>query len=169
MKALLFFLVQVFIISCSGAMQPGPVTATAITIGARNRYAGVLLAAGHGIIEFPLMVVIILGMAKIFEMPKVQIAIGIAGGIISPDEILIGSHLSIRCVIIVASTEHDFVTIAAIWICDIHPDLVNTYIIGYITGDIDIPADLLGIRIISYIGYLWRNDIWCSIPNCNII
>ena len=61
-------------------MQPGPVTATAIAMGARNRYAGTLLAIGHGIIEFPLMVVIILGLGKYFEMPKVQIAIGLAGG-----------------------------------------------------------------------------------------
>jgi threonine/homoserine/homoserine lactone efflux protein len=78
---ILLFLVQVFIISCSGAMQPGPVTATAITIGSRNRYAGTLLAIGHGIIEFPLMVVIILGMEKYFKMPKVQITIGLAGGV----------------------------------------------------------------------------------------
>jgi len=79
--SLLFFLAQVVVISCSGAMQPGPVTATAIAMGARSRYAGALLAIGHGVIEFPLMVVIILGMAKIFKLPKVQIAIGLAGGI----------------------------------------------------------------------------------------
>jgi threonine/homoserine/homoserine lactone efflux protein len=78
---LLFFLIQVFVISCSGAMQPGPVTATVITMGARNRYAGLLLAVGHGIIEFPLMVVIILGMGQFFKLPKVQIVIGLAGGI----------------------------------------------------------------------------------------
>jgi len=62
-------------------MQPGPVTATAIAMGARSRYAGPLLAVGHGIIEFPLMVVIILGMGKYFKLPKVQIAIGLAGGV----------------------------------------------------------------------------------------
>ena len=78
---LLFFLAQVLIISCSGAMQPGPVTATAIAMGARSRYAGPLIAIGHGIIEFPLMVVIILGMGKYFRLPKVQIAIGLAGGV----------------------------------------------------------------------------------------
>ena len=77
---LLLFLAQVFLISCSGAMQPGPVTATAIATGARSRYAGTLLAIGHGIIEFPLMVVIILGLGRYFELPKVQIAIGLAGG-----------------------------------------------------------------------------------------
>jgi threonine/homoserine/homoserine lactone efflux protein len=78
---LLFFLAQVLVISCSGAMQPGPVTATAIAMGARSRYAGPLIAIGHGIIEFPLMVVIILGMGKYFRLPKVQIAIGLAGGV----------------------------------------------------------------------------------------
>jgi threonine/homoserine/homoserine lactone efflux protein len=77
---LLFFLAQVLIISCSGAMQPGPVTATAIAMGARSRYAGPLIAIGHGIIEFPLMVVIILGMGTYFKLPRVQIAIGLAGG-----------------------------------------------------------------------------------------
>ena len=78
---LLFFLARVLGISCSGAMQPGPVTATALKLGTRNRYAGVLLAIGHGVIEFPLMVVIILGMGQFFELPKVQIAIGLAGGV----------------------------------------------------------------------------------------
>lgn len=77
----LFFLVQVLGISCSGAMQPGPVTATAIAMGARNRYAGIFIAIGHGIVEFPLIVVIILGMGKYFEIPKVKIVIGLAGGI----------------------------------------------------------------------------------------
>lgn len=61
-------------------MQPGPVTATAIAMGARNRWAGALLAIGHGIIEFPLMIVIILGIGQYFQLQKVQIAIGLAGG-----------------------------------------------------------------------------------------
>jgi threonine/homoserine/homoserine lactone efflux protein len=78
---LLFFLAQVFIISITGALQPGPVTATTITMGTRNRWAGTLLAVGHGIIEFPLMVVIVLGVGRYFEMPKIQIAIGLAGGV----------------------------------------------------------------------------------------
>ena len=78
---LLLFLAQVIIISCTGAMQPGPVTATVITMGARNRWAGALLAIGHGLVEFPLMVVIILGLGKYFKLAKVQIAISLAGGL----------------------------------------------------------------------------------------
>jgi threonine/homoserine/homoserine lactone efflux protein len=79
---LVLFLIQVFIISISGAMQPGPVTATAITMGTRSRWAGSLLAVGHGIVEFPLMVLIILGLGTIFQKTSAQIAIGIAGGLI---------------------------------------------------------------------------------------
>jgi len=78
--ALLFFLAQVFIISITGALQPGPVTATAITMGTRNRWAGTLMAVGHGMIEFPLIVVIVLGMGKFFQIQKVQVCIGLAGG-----------------------------------------------------------------------------------------
>jgi threonine/homoserine/homoserine lactone efflux protein len=80
--ALVIFLVQVFFISFSGALQPGPVTATAITMGARNRWSGVLLAIGHGIVEFPLMVLIILGLGAVFQRPTTQIIIGFAGGIV---------------------------------------------------------------------------------------
>lgn len=38
------------------------------------------MAIGHGIIEFPLIVVIIMGMGKFFQIPKVQVVIGLAGG-----------------------------------------------------------------------------------------
>lgn len=80
--SLLFFLVQVFVISLSGAMQPGPVTAAAITMGARNRYAGVLLTIGHIIIEFPLIILIILGIGVLLKSTNVRIVIGLAGGMV---------------------------------------------------------------------------------------
>jgi threonine/homoserine/homoserine lactone efflux protein len=78
--ALLLFLGQVIVISLSGVMAPGPVTAAAIGMGARLRFAGMLLAIGHGIVEFPLMVLIVLGMGRILQLPTAQIVIGLAGG-----------------------------------------------------------------------------------------
>jgi threonine/homoserine/homoserine lactone efflux protein len=80
--ALIIFLVQVFLISFSGAIQPGPVTATAISQGARNPWAGVLLAIGHGIIEFPLMILLILGLGPVFQNNITQFIIGFAGGLV---------------------------------------------------------------------------------------
>ena len=79
--ALLFFLFQVIAVSLSGVMAPGPVTAAAIAMGSRNRYAGILIAIGHGIIEFPLMIFIMLGMSKMLKSTNTQIAIGLAGGL----------------------------------------------------------------------------------------
>lgn len=78
--ALLLFLVQVVVISLSGVMAPGPVTTAAIGMGARSRYAGMLLAIGHGIVEFPLIVLIVLGMGRVLKHPTAQIVIGLAGG-----------------------------------------------------------------------------------------
>ena len=74
------FLFEVVIISLSGVMAPGPVTAAAIGMGARSRYAGTLIAIGHGIIEFPLMILIMLGMDKILKLTHTRIIIGLAGG-----------------------------------------------------------------------------------------
>jgi len=78
---LLFFLAQVVGISLTGVMAPGPITAAAIAMGARNRFAGALMAVGHGIIEFPLMILIILGMDKVLKSAPTKIVIGFAGGV----------------------------------------------------------------------------------------
>ena len=80
MLSLLFFLFKVIIVSLSGVMAPGPVTAAAIAKGQRQRFAGILIAVGHGIIEFPLMILIVLGMDKLLKSSKTQIVIGLAGG-----------------------------------------------------------------------------------------
>lgn len=78
--SLLFFLFEVVVISLSGVMAPGPVTAAAIGMGTRSRYAGALIAVGHGIIEFPLMILIMLGMDKLLKSTNAKIIIGLAGG-----------------------------------------------------------------------------------------
>lgn len=80
MLSLLFFLFKVIIVSLSGVMAPGPVTAAAIAKGQRQRFAGSLIAVGHGIVEFPLMILIILGMDELLKSAKTQIVIGLAGG-----------------------------------------------------------------------------------------
>lgn len=77
---LLFFLAQVVGISLSGVMAPGPITAATIAMGARNRFAGALMAVGHGIVEFPLIILITLGMDTILKSSTTKIVIGFAGG-----------------------------------------------------------------------------------------
>jgi threonine/homoserine/homoserine lactone efflux protein len=79
---LILFLGQAVGISLSGVMAPGPFTAVAIVSGARNRYAGALMAIGHGIVEFPLMIIIVLGAGRFLESGPARIGIGLVGGIV---------------------------------------------------------------------------------------
>ena len=64
----------------SGVMAPGVVTAATIAKGARNRWAGSLIAIGHGIVEIPLIFLLMLGLDLVLRMDPVKIAIGILGG-----------------------------------------------------------------------------------------
>ncbi len=77
---LIGFLLRAVGVSLSGVMMPGPLTAAAIATGARNKYAGALMAAGHGIIEFPLMILIVSGMKWVLESSPARIVVGLAGG-----------------------------------------------------------------------------------------
>ena len=79
--SLILFLFEVVGISLTGVMAPGPITAAAIAMGARNRFAGALMAIGHGIIEFPLMVLIVLGMDAVLKSAATKVVIGFAGGV----------------------------------------------------------------------------------------
>jgi len=74
------FLFQVILISMSGVMQPGPVTAATVSLAAEHKYAGLWVAVGHGIIEFPLMILIVCGMDTILKSQVTQMLIGLIGG-----------------------------------------------------------------------------------------
>ena len=79
------FLVYVIGISLSGVMAPGPVTATTIVMGSRNRWAGAIIALGHGIVEFPLIILIVVGLDKILIRPDAQIAGGLGAALFARD------------------------------------------------------------------------------------
>lgn len=74
------FLLNVVIISLSGVMAPGAVTAATIAQGTRSRWAGTLIALGHGIVEIPLIFLLMVGLGLIFELDPVKIIIGLLGG-----------------------------------------------------------------------------------------
>jgi threonine/homoserine/homoserine lactone efflux protein len=79
---LLAFLFKVILISISGVVSPGPVTTVTITMGARNKHAGSLIGIGHGLLEIPLMVLIVLGADKLLAASSFQIVVGLAGGVV---------------------------------------------------------------------------------------
>ncbi len=76
------FLVSVIFISMSGVLMPGPLFAITIEKATKHKTAGMLIALGHGIIEFPLMFLIFFLLNE-FELPLfIQILVGLFGGLI---------------------------------------------------------------------------------------
>ena len=79
-EGLAAFLFKAVVISLSGVMAPGPVTAATVAAGTRRRHAGGLIALGHGVVELPLIVLIVGGIGRLLESAAVRIGIGLAGG-----------------------------------------------------------------------------------------
>ncbi len=77
---MLSFLLQTVLISLSGVMSPGPITAVTIGHGGRSPHAGVMVAVGHGLVEFPLMAAIFFGAGRVLALDPVKMAVFALGG-----------------------------------------------------------------------------------------
>ncbi|MBN1902379.1 LysE family transporter [Candidatus Sumerlaeota bacterium] len=75
------FLGEAVLISLSGVMAPGPVTAITVGKGNESPHAGAFISFGHGIVEFPLMIALFFGFKMIINITFIQVAIGILGGL----------------------------------------------------------------------------------------
>jgi threonine/homoserine/homoserine lactone efflux protein len=78
---LFVFLFSAVIISLSGVLSPGPMTAAVIQQGGRSRLTGIYVALGHGVVEMPLIFFIFLGASSMLQQEWVRVLIGMAGGI----------------------------------------------------------------------------------------
>ena len=74
------FLFQAIIISLSGFMAPGPITAATVGSGTKSPHAGAFVAFGHGIVEFPLMIFIFFGLGHVLGLEYVKTGIFFLGG-----------------------------------------------------------------------------------------
>lgn len=75
-------LLKVIVISISGALAPGPLTAAIASAGLKKGWkAGIQASLGHTIIELPLVILIALGVTTVLKNPKANFVIGILGSI----------------------------------------------------------------------------------------
>jgi threonine/homoserine/homoserine lactone efflux protein len=68
-------------ISLTGVMLPGPMTAATIAKGYNNKHAGAWIAAGHAVIEIPLIAAIYFGFGHLISSPPVAKGIYLVGGL----------------------------------------------------------------------------------------
>jgi threonine/homoserine/homoserine lactone efflux protein len=76
------FLASTVLVSLTGVLQPGPMWAVTIEKAAKRKTAGLLIAVGHGIIEFPLMFLIYYWLSQFAIPDAVPIVIGLIGGLL---------------------------------------------------------------------------------------
>ncbi len=75
------FLLEAVLISLSGVIAPGPVTAVTISKGTKSPHAGAMIALGHGIVEIPLMILILYGFGDILKITYIKAIISLLGGL----------------------------------------------------------------------------------------
>jgi threonine/homoserine/homoserine lactone efflux protein len=71
-------------VSLTGVMLPGPMTAATIAKGYSDKHAGLWIAAGHAVIEVPLIAaiaVIYFGSGRLVNSPQVEQVIYVVGGL----------------------------------------------------------------------------------------
>lgn len=75
------FLLEAVLISLSGVIAPGPVTAVTVSKGTKSPHAGAMIALGHGMVEIPLMILILYGFGDILKITYIKATIGLLGGL----------------------------------------------------------------------------------------
>ncbi len=82
MNQILDFAVMVIVISASGVMAPGPLFAANLVYGLKQgTIAGVKMAVGHTIVEFPLVVLLGIGVFSLEIFPEFRTIISILGAL----------------------------------------------------------------------------------------
>ena len=82
MEVLLSFAIMVIAISASGVMSPGPLFAANVVYGLKEgKIAGLKIAMGHTVVEFPLIVFLGLGTISFETFPEYRILITVIGAI----------------------------------------------------------------------------------------
>jgi len=77
------YLFKAVLLSLSGVMAPGPITAATLAAGSRRRHAGLMIALGHAAIEVPLICLLAAGVAEFLQTRQAIIGtvVGTAGGL----------------------------------------------------------------------------------------
>ena len=82
MNQILEFAVTVIVISASGVMAPGPLFAANVSYGLRKgTRSGIKMAVGHTIVEFPLIILLGIGVFSLETFPEFRTVISIFGAI----------------------------------------------------------------------------------------
>lgn len=81
MQEFFTFFATVIAVSASGVMAPGPLFASTISSGIKQKFAGLKIATGHAIVELPLVIMIGFGILSLESFSQFRTIVTILGAI----------------------------------------------------------------------------------------
>ena len=82
MVEILSFVAAVVVVSLSGVLMPGPVTAVTVAQGSHNPHAGAWVAIGHAVVEVPIIALLYFGAGAVFQLLPVKVGLGFLGSLV---------------------------------------------------------------------------------------
>ena len=162
MEVILPFAVMVIAISASGVMSPGPLFTANIVYGLKEgKIAGLKIAMGHTVVEFPLIVFLGLGTISLETFPEYRILITVIGAI----GLFVFAGLQIKSIFgkdfrnKTNSNKNSF--LAGIFLSALNP----FFIIWWITIGIVLITESIALWgfsgiLILFIFHIWMDYVW---------
>jgi threonine/homoserine/homoserine lactone efflux protein len=80
--SLLFIFTTAYVVALSGALMPGPLLTVTIKESLQQGWrSGLLITAGHGLVEIALLALFALGLNRLLHLQWISMVIGIGGGL----------------------------------------------------------------------------------------
>ena len=162
MSNILEFALIVIIISASGVMSPGPLFAANITHGLKNgTKAGIKIAIGHSLVEFPLVILLGIGILSMELFPEFRTIISILGAITH----FVFAFLQIKTVLNknkkISTKLKQGPIITGILLSGLNP----FFIIWWLTIGLKLISDAMAIWafagiLIVFVLHIWMDFVW---------
>ena len=156
------FAITVIVISASGVMTPGPLFAANISYGLREgTKSGIKMAIGHTIVEFPLVILLGLGVFSLETFPEFRTIISIVGAI----TLFVFALVQIKTVLQnnkdITSTPKHGPLVTGIVISALNPFFIIWWLtIGYkLISDAMLIWAFSGIMIVFFL-HIWMDFAW---------
>jgi threonine/homoserine/homoserine lactone efflux protein len=159
---------MVILVTSSGVLSPGPLFFGALLQGTKQgARAGLALSTGHMIIEFPLVLLLALGLLTIAAQPLVGHFIGLTGGA----ALIVFGFLQIREAVRIRSPEtfagrdrrsRGSLTLGLL-LTGLNPFFIVWWLTvgGKVILDAVLLASLLGV-LIMYASHIWMDYAWLT-------
>ncbi len=152
----LAFLIKVILISSSGALAPGPLTAATAAVGVKRGWkGGFMIGVGHMVVELPLVIIIGLGVA-VLTTKEVSTVLSFVGGAF----LIFFSYLTVKDALNVSSLSTSGSSASPLLV-GISLSALNPFFIAWWAG-IGSPLimEAIGYWGLAGIGLLYAAHVW---------